>query len=41
MISPQAKTCKVSVGVHKNLTTHQPKTAQFKEDTLQNLRKMQ
>ncbi|CAD8062181.1 unnamed protein product [Paramecium primaurelia] len=41
MISPQAKTCKASTTIHKNLTTHQTKNTQFKEDTLQHLRKMQ
>ncbi|CAD8073541.1 unnamed protein product [Paramecium sonneborni] len=40
MISPQAKTCKASSTIHKNLTTHQTKNTQFKEDTLQHLRKM-
>ncbi|CAD8078590.1 unnamed protein product [Paramecium sonneborni] len=41
IISPQAKTCKASSTIHKNLTTHQTKNTQFKEDTLQHLRKIQ
>ncbi|CAD8197520.1 unnamed protein product [Paramecium pentaurelia] len=41
MITPQANKNEVSNSIHKNLTLHQTKNGYFKEDNLQQIRKIQ